>query len=443
MTSVPVTTPLVHPSAARRSAPDLYLLAVCLILLGYAIDGRGFAYLFFGEMALAAGMVLLIGMRGWGAVFQIPQILLLLPFWAWGIMRTAPFLHEYRVDAVRDAMLWGYSAFAFIIAALIVAEPARLVTLLRRYRTFARWFLIAIPIVAMCYRFFWFALPRWPWAGVPIIEEKEGDVLVHLSGILAFWIAGLETDVKPGWVILLAINVATMGVIDRAGLLAFGVVAFVCALHRPLHHMIWRLLAVFVIAVVLLWATDLHIQVPGGKGRDISFDQLVTNIRSMGSDTGSDGLDSTKEWRMDWWHEIIRYTVRGQYFWTGKGFGVNLADDDGFQVLADDSLRAPHSAHMDFLAREGVPGFLLWIVLQAAWGAGVGGAYLASRRADDERWQAVFLFIFAIWLAFLINSSFDVFLEGPMGGIWFWTIWGAGAAALWIHKNRPETLYRK
>jgi hypothetical protein len=82
-------------------------------------------------------------------------------------------------------------------------------------------------------------------------------------------------------------------------------------------------------------------------------------------------------------------------------------------------------------------------VLQVAWGAGVGGAYIASRRADDERWQAVFLFIFAIWLAFLINSSFDVFLEGPMGGIWFWTIWGAGAAALWIHKNRPETLYRK
>ena len=26
------------------------------------------------------------------------------------------------------------------------------------------------------------------------------------------------------------------------------------------------------------------------------------------------------------------YTVFGDYFWTGKGFGINLADDDGFQT---------------------------------------------------------------------------------------------------------------
>jgi len=26
-----------------------------------------------------------------------------------------------------------------------------------------------------------------------------------------------------------------------------------------------------------------------------------------------------------------RYTIHGRYFWTGKGFGVNLADDDGFR----------------------------------------------------------------------------------------------------------------
>ena len=31
---------------------------------------------------------------------------------------------------------------------------------------------------------------------------------------------------------------------------------------------------------------------------------------------------------------IIDYTVFGDYFWTGKGFGISLADDDGFQGTA-------------------------------------------------------------------------------------------------------------
>ena len=444
-----VLSPRLAPTTERRSsAPDRYLLLLCLILLGYAVDGRGFAYLFVGEAALIGGIALLSVMRGWYEVFHIPQVLLLLPFWAWGLVRTVPYLREYRIDAVRDAMLWGYSIFALITAALILAEPERLAVLLRRYRQFARVFLVAIPIVALVYRVAWYSLPRWPWAGVPVIEEKEGDVLVHLAGILAFWVAGLDGKINPLWVVLLAANVAVMGVIDRAGLLAFGVAALVCALHRPLHPMIWRLVVAFLAAVVLLWATDIHIQVPGGKGREISFDQFVTNVRSMGSDTGTEGLDSTKEWRMDWWDEIVRYTLGplnrfgagGEFFWRGKGFGINLADDDGFQVMADHSLRAPHSAHMDVLAREGVPGLLLWAALQISWCAGLLRAYIASGRERHERWQGLFLFLLALWLALLVNASFDVFLEGPMGAVWFWVVFGAGAAATWVYRNRPEAL---
>ena len=85
------------------------------------------------------------------------------------------------------------------------------------------------------------------------------------------------------------------------------------------------------------------------KGREISFDQIVTNFKSMTGDTGSAGLDSTKKWRVDWWNKIEQYSLYGPYRWTGKGFGVNLAEDDGFQVLTDNSLRSPHNAHMNIL----------------------------------------------------------------------------------------------
>jgi hypothetical protein len=34
-----------------------------------------------------------------------------------------------------------------------------------------------------------------------------------------------------------------------------------------------------------------------------------------------------------------------------------------------------------------------------------------------------------------------VVIEGPMGGIWFWSIMGIGLAALYIQRERPEVLY--
>ena len=40
--------------------------------------------------------------------------------------------------------------------------------------------------------------------------------------------------------------------------------------------------------------------------------------------------------------------------------------------------------------------------------------------------------ILVFWLAMVVNASFDVYLEGPQGGIWFWMIFGLGLAALRI-----------
>ena len=38
--------------------------------------------------------------------------------------------------------------------------------------------------------------------------------------------------------------------------------------------------------------------------------------------------------------------------------------------------------------------------------------------------------LFAYWLAALINMSFDVYLEGPQGGIPFWSVIGLGMVAM-------------
>jgi O-antigen ligase len=152
-------------------------------------------------------------------------------------------------------------------------------------------------------------------------------------------------------------------------------------------------------------------------------------------------LDDTKEWRLQWWGDIFDYTFNGPYFWKGKGFGINLAEDDGYINDAESPpLRSPHNSHLTFLARAGVPGFALWILVQLSWAGGIFAAYLRSRMRQERDWEGLFLFLLAYWVAFMINASFDVVLEGPYGGIWFWTLYGVGLAALWLNRHCPAAL---
>ena len=133
-------------------------------------------------------------------------------------------------------------------------------------------------------------------------------------------------------------------------------------------------------------------------------------------------MESTKVWRITWWDTIIGYTLDGPYFWTGKGFGINLAADDGF-VAGDPNgppLRNPHSAHFDMLARTGVPGLALWLLTLGSWSATLLVNMVRARRFGDHAWADLFVFIFCYALAFIIDGTFDVALEGPMAGIWFW-----------------------
>jgi hypothetical protein len=238
---------------------------------------------------------------------------------------------------------------------------------------------------------------------------------------------------------LLGVCVIMVGTFDRAGLLAFLAVFLLCLVLNPHNRVLWRLTAMGACALLLVAVSGVRIQMPG-REREISFAQVVANLGSVGGYSRTGDLDDTKQWRLEWWRDIYRYTVQGSYFWNGKGFGVNLADEDDYQVQEDGSLRAPHSAHMTMLARGGVPGLILWLLVHLSWGGALAGAYLRSRRAGDERWAGLFLFLLAYGMAFLINTSFDVYLEGPMGGIWYWTVYGVGLAALWTYARQPRAL---
>ena len=432
---------------SSRWLGDAFLAALAALLLGYATLGRGFASigigpLYLGELTLLAGIAFLLATRGSTLAAAVKIAWPVLPFMAWGAWRTVPYVGLYGVDALRDAVLWGYALFAVAVAAAVAERPARFGRLLRWYRSFAVIFLVAAPLVVLAEKGLGDHLPLMPGTDKPLLDSKGGDRGVHTAGAFAY--AALVGGVPGAAAILVPVN-AALNVTGRAAMMTMLVAFGLVALLRPKAPVVGRVVGLTAVVMLAMVATSFQWSAGGGEGRTISAEQVVDNLASVvglgGTDDAAEAdLNGTKQWRLKWWTKIVGYTIHGQYFWAGKGFGVNLADEDGFQVNEDRSLRSPHNASMTVLARSGVIGEALWLGMLAWWFGSVGRAWLAARRARQRRWAGALGFLGIYGLAFLVNASFDVFLEGPMGGIWFWTVLGVGFAACELRKTRPEAL---
>jgi O-antigen ligase len=84
---------------------------------------------------------------------------------------------------------------------------------------------------------------------------------------------------------------------------------------------------------------------------------------------------------------------------------------------------------MTILARMGVPGFFLWILLQGSLAWHFFSRWRVARSAGDRFLQGILAWVLCYWVAAMVNASFDVYLEGPQGSIWFWSVMGLGLAA--------------
>ncbi|MEM1057218.1 MAG: O-antigen ligase family protein [Bacteroidota bacterium] len=439
-------TPVI-PGTASRGA-SRYLAVLGGALLGYALFSRTFAYLgvpplFVGELLLAAGLVFALTSGKLREVLGTWPVRIWMLLAAWTLARTVPYLGTYGLDAPRDAMIVVYGAYAIVVASLVLADPERLVTAVRRYGAFATVMLSLAWIVYLAAKQLGESQPGLPWApDVKLLIAKGGDLMVHMTGITAFLVLGFQKR-SALWFGLAAFSAGIIMVSNRGGMVAFVLGLGLAWLLRPpgTFGRSTRLVYAFVALVVVgaIAGPVLQLQVQGGS-RDLTIEQVVENVTSIFTSSGSTTLDGTKRWRLLWWGEIVDYTLTGPYFVTGKGFGVNLAESDGFTLDVDEGLRSPHNGHLTILARAGVPGAVLWFALHLAWFASLLRAWGRARLADQRRWTALFAWIAAIWLASLLNASFDVFLEGPMGGIWVWSVIGLGIAATRLQRTHPALL---
>ncbi len=423
--------------------PRMFLGALAVILVGYAFLGRAFAYLgvpplFVGELVLGFGVLGIVVAGGLARVFRSPLAWLLVLYMAWGALQTIPYVGEHGADALRDGAIWGYGMFAILSAAFILrglSVPGVVAAYARLLPAFA----CVLPLLFVAYRLFGSQIPYVPITPVGIIDMKAGDVAVHLAGVMVFLALGLHlTEERRSaqllqlresfWWLCWLVGFLVAGTGNRGGLLSVLMAGFVVVWMRPFASRWSRPLLLTLLVFTTLFVADVEIQT---ERRNISVQSLFMNVQSVVlTAQGETADEGTSRWRLNWWADIIDYTLFGPYFWTGKGHGVNLADADGYQVGFDPPLRSPHNSHMTILARSGVPGALFWLVLQGAFALSLLQAYRRRRREGEDWWARVNLWILAWWTAFMVNSTFDVFLEGPPGGIWFWSLLGFGIALL-------------
>jgi hypothetical protein len=425
---------------ALVSAPRLvrvFLGFFCFVLAGYVVFGKGFAYLGFpplyiGEIALVLGAaVALMAGHLTSAILNLPGLALALLI-VWTAHRTIPYWTEYGLDAPRDAMIVFYGLFAYVIASFVLQRPSTFLFLVERYKRLIPYAIFLAPIVvALGYTF-----P--PLAGV---GPKAADLACHLTAIFAFALIGF-IRLRPLAFILILLFELFAFTQTREAMVVFvfgSTLATAFSLEGRALRRIAVCIGVCATVVGILFVVDFDFGSEDLR-RPVSVRQYVENVTSIF--TGGDNDDETREWRLNWWSDITDYTVHGPYFWTGKGFGPNLADTDGYQTSGPDEapLRSPHNAHMTILARGGVPELVLWISALGAWLGAMMRQLMEARRLRDDWWASVFAFLLVYWTAILVSSSFDVALEGPVMGIWFWTIHGIGLASPILYRHRVAML---
>ncbi|MDB5046847.1 MAG: O-antigen polymerase related enzyme [Deinococcus sp.] len=445
--------------AVRTHLPRLALNGLGVCLLGYAMLGRGFAYvgvapLFVGELILIVCVVAALVSFSLRTLTQSKVVYVLLAFLLIGLIATLPHLSVYGIDALRDAVLWGYGLFGLAVAALLLHTGGTLKAA-RTYVQFVPLFLIWTPFAVLASELFSSALPRFPGTETPLIDLKGGDIAVHLAGIATLIMLGLPQLLRPAsarlnaaasqrqewiwWALWLAAALIPVFRV-RAGILAIAAAVLIVMLLRLGAHARTRwgkpaLLATLALTALLAFNGRVSL---GEERNTISAEALLLNVQGITGQTGDGDRDGSRGWRLKWWTDIVNYTVHGPYFWMGKGYGINLADDDGYQ-LGNGDLRSPHNGHLNILARSGVPGAVLWALLQLAFAAALLRAHSLAKRAGQELWVRLNIWVLAYWAAFMVNASFDVYLEGPQGGIWFWCLFGFGLALLETQRRlRPQ-----
>ncbi len=419
----------------------LFFAATGVVVTGYVLWGRPFAWLhvpgiplFPGEVTAAAALLVLARRRRQDRV-RLPRYwsvaLVLLTYAA---LRLSWDVWSYGLGAVRDAAMLGYAIVGWAAFRLVPeCDTEARQTATRWVSRVAVAVILWAPVAIVVAKTLGPRAPLIPDSETSALGFKGGDLSVYVGAAMAWLILIPEmiSPMKARWSLTAGgVGLLILGTQNRGGLLAALATLLLVLLavsKRERRQALRQIVMPVLIALLILAVTGITIRT---IRRTISFDQLVANVVSIFDPPEGSSLEGTVRWRLAYWSKVIDDIALGDDWLTGVGFGPNLADRYGFQVIGNSSqpLRNAHNSHVTLLARLGLIGAGLWL---AFWGS-LGLTYLDLRKDPTRRSQ---LWLLAFIVGVGVNSIFDPALEGPQMAIPFWLAVGV-LAGLDAHHPR-------
>ena len=393
---------------------NLYLRAYLLVMTLYVFLNKGVAYTYLVEVLWLFGILLLLMHRKKVELIWNKSTKLILFFIIISCIYILRGFAKYDIiDLIRDSFIFQYGWFVFILFLFKDKLEQIWQTLFFIYK----W----LPFVALLNFILQYFVPFFetvaPFGGIPILLYKNGDMGVQLLISTLLLLYSFENKTLK-WRVLLSLVIALDFLIlasySRSGIVAF-LASMLCFIYfnKDIQLQSRVRLLIKYLPIILLVVTPIYINIKVAEnfqGRAVGLEQIKNNFSSIVGGTTDATSENNVVWRLVWWAKIIDYSLSSPNFFIGKGLGMNLATDDDIITL-DDSLRSPHNFHLNIMSRFGVLLFIIWMYFLIQ----------LLKPLFKKQLQGKRLLIGCILLAFLLNASFDVFLEGPMGAFPFWT----------------------
>lgn len=430
----------------RHPTSDLHWFARLLapVIGAYLLFDRAAAYVhipgtpaFIGEVLLVIGLAGAFRARGYlrQALRDDALLSVAMGFFLWGVVRGAANLGGFGLTwLARDSALWYYVLFSVLAATLLLARPSTPGILTRQLNRFIPYLLLWLPVAVVLSpagtkQAAFGSSIHVPFSAVSVFSHKDGNVAVAaVMALAALWL--LPSDRRSArsrnlWSLLAIADLLVAGTQNRGGFLAGATaIGIGLLLNRQLARK--ALTGVVVIALVVSAYSVLQPHLGTHSARSVTSTQLVANAESIVGIKQTASLQGTERAREIQWSYIVNRESAEGRLWYGWGPGMSL----GFGLttgIGDASLRAAHNSHLDVLARLGLVGLGLWILMWVAW---FWRMLIGRRRLDGvgrhlERRLVDFCVITCS--AILVNAFFDPSLEGPQVAVLLWTLFGVGA----------------
>jgi hypothetical protein len=399
----------------KKMAIDAKLLLI--IIMGYALGGKGFGYLspfepvYIGEICLAlclCGLVLRLNRAGLAdtTVHKLIWVYLI-----YGGIHLIIDYSQYRLLAIRDSSMVYYSLYFVVTYSLLQNE-----TIMGAFERIIK-LAVIFSVISMAYRTL--GLPSLPG----MHPHPDAFMPFNVAAVLYYLVKGRED--KKIFYIVFAIFVAFTLVTSKTAALVSLVMVLAAAV------MYGRVRGLFIPSMIMAASAMLALMV-------VTFVNPHFILETIGSgDTAETfGLEggefvgvagTTTEWRLDWWSLTWTNTMNIAPFW-GQGFGADITGPFLEAWLgpeysdATGYARFPHCVLFTNIGRLGLIGLFIFSMLFIALGL---MAMKFSKRYfnSPDRWDAD-LIVYGVVVAGMVNGLLQATYEIPHGAITHWVCLG-------------------